>query len=171
MNGNIGLSELYRKIQLIIFLKHNHFLISFFYYYNNKMSGTEILKTIYNPDLFPVTFLEDQSMLEENNLCISDSDITFFREKCQKIELDVPKFKQTLKKILDGPDELLKARAIALIFMLKNVIDISQFFSVILENFKFNRMFFEELKNHHTLMLDVVEEIRDLLHSKAFRTD
>lgn len=135
------------------------------------MSGTEILKTIYDPKLFPTTFLEDQSMLTETDLCIQDADIVFFREKCQKIKLDIPKFKETLIKILDSADKLLKARAVALIFMLKNVIDISQFFSIIIDRFCFNRMFYAELKNHKLLMLDVVEEIRDLFKSKQFQTD
>lgn len=135
------------------------------------MTGTEILKTIYSPEKFPLSLLDDPSLLTETNLFISEIDITFFREKCQKIDLDVPKFRKTLIQILDGADELLKARAVALIFMLKNVIDVSQLFDIILDQFNFNRQFFEELKNHQKLMLDVVEEIRVLLHSKKFNRE
>lgn len=135
------------------------------------MTGTEILKTIYNPDLFPYALAQDKSLITETDLNITDTDITFFREKCQKIDLDIPKFKKALTQMLDQPDELLSARTVALIFMLKNVIDVSQLFSIILEKFSFNRMFFEELKSHQKLMLNVVEEIRDLLKSNAFNRE
>lgn len=127
------------------------------------MTSAKLIRTFYDPELFPLTFIEDKSQISETDLKLKNFIINYFREDCDKLDIDVTRFTETFKKILTSYDDLLITRAVLLIFMLKNIIDISPFIPMILHRYNFNKSFYNELKNSRSLMLDVIESIHDFI--------
>ena len=79
----------------------------------------EISDVLYDDKLFPlILFYEDGKPITVNDLKIMDEFVALYRDSNEKINLDHARFNETLTKILSGRNELLKIRAILLIFMM-----------------------------------------------------
>lgn len=111
-----------------------------------------------------------------------------YRNSQNKHKLDVLQFNITLTNILNGKDNLLKIRSILIIFVFKDLIDISPYFPTLLtedillsepkeelfskDHKYFNPIFYNELKKHPLLMLNVIEVIKEFIqiHSLQFES-
>lgn len=154
---------------------------------NNLLAIAESNKFL-DPNEFPYFLIDKNTSITESNLQISDLFIEENRNNKNKRSLDVLQFNITLTNILNGKDELLKIRSILIIFVFKNSIDISPYFPTLLtedilladpkdelfsKNHKyFNSIFYNELKKHPLLMLNVIEVINEFvqIHSLQFES-
>lgn len=141
--------------------------------------------TFYDSKKFPKALWEENAgPITENNLQISDFYIHFFRNSGNKMDIEQEKFENTIITILKEQDDILKVRSVLLLFVFKNIFDISPYFSIILSEDKsinnftsqsseftlfesngsifFNRIFINELKIHQLLMLNIIESIEQL---------
>ena len=48
------------------------------------MTSTKLIKTFYDPELFPLTFIEDKSQISETVLKLKNFIFNYFREDCEK---------------------------------------------------------------------------------------
>lgn len=108
------------------------------------------------------------------------------------MDLNYEKFNTTLTEILSGEDDLLKIRAILLMFMMKNCIDATTIFEILLtediintnaeteeeeeslfnsDSRYFNNIFYNELENHPLLILDLVEIIKSFIKKNSLGYD
>lgn len=144
----------------------------------------EIKDVLYDFNLFPLILLyEDSKPITINDLKILDVNVTIYRDSNEKFDLDHARFYDTLTKILSGKNELLKIRAILLIFMMKNIFDTTPIFEILLtedilnidnnvvytenvfntHNRYFNDIFFNELSKHPLLILNFVEIVKSFV--------
>lgn len=56
------------------------------------MTSTKLIKTFYDPELFPLTFIEDKSQISETVLKLKNFIFNYFREDCEKLDIDVTRF-------------------------------------------------------------------------------
>lgn len=150
------------------------------------MDESEIINGLYNPNLLPFLFFnpdKNDTQISSKNLQISDFYIQYYRNKTRAKTIedthDVLKLNESLTRIFEGSNDLLKIRAILLLIMLKNFIKMAPTFeflinedlnvaqlaqndSICLNPGKyFNETFFDQIKMHKLLMTDFVEIIKE----------
>ena len=76
--------------------------------------------------------LWNKKPITKENLNLGNYYIEAYRNSKEKIDLNYEKFNTTLTEILSGEDDLLKIRAILLMFMMKNCIDATTIFEILL---------------------------------------
>ena len=150
------------------------------------MDESEIINGLYNPNILPFLFFnpdQNETQISSKNLQISDFYIQYYRNKTRAKTIedthDVLKLNESLTRIFEGSNDLLKIRAILLLIMLKNFIKMAPTFeflinedldiaqlaqndSICLNPGKyFNETFFDQIKMHKLLMTDFVEIIKE----------
>lgn len=139
----------------------------------------------YNPDAFPFICMPNSSEagpITKDDLQFNDFFLQELRsEKFHVENYDPNRFTKTFDKIFEKYDDLIKIRAVLIMFALKNIIDVSTIFGFIItedkiktevtdEEFEkknffeennryFNDIFYNQLSKHPVLMLDVIETI------------
>ncbi|KAK8846221.1 Ubiquitin-protein ligase E3A [Tritrichomonas musculus] len=153
----------------------------------NQDNNDNELKCSLDWDSFPYLCINKNTVLTEGDLQLSDIFITEHRNRKKKSDIDILQFNLMLTEVLSRQTSLFKIRSVLLIFVLKNSIDISPYFPTILtedilldnpkeelfcksEHRYFNSIFYNELKKHPLLMLNVIEVIKEFIsiHSLQF---
>ena len=90
----------------------------------------EIFELIYDPKSFPLLFYDSKSQdpITEDNLSLNDHIILGIYNSNEKFDINFERYNITLTNILSGQNDLLKIRAILLIIMIKNSINIMPIF-------------------------------------------
>ena len=93
----------------------------------------EAFDVIYDNKLFTLILTcDNKKPITKENLNLGNYYIEAYRNSKEKIDLNYEKFNTTLTEILSGEDDLLKIRAILLMFMMKNCIDATTIFEILL---------------------------------------
>ena len=171
-----------KKCQIYINLSSYIFAFCLLHFF---IMSQEIFELIYDPKSFPLLFYDSKSQdpITEDNLSLNDHIILGIYNSNEKFDINFERYNITLTNILSDQNDLLKIRAILLIIMIKNSINIMPIFENLLTediinnqqgveysddlfnsyHRYFNDIFFNELCKHYYLMINFIEIVKSFI--------